>query len=74
MINPQNVVDILGNLNSERLTISSTSKKGPKDEAVASLLFNNVQALLNCTSYSFEDEDTLDLDLDIEFVDDKYIH
>ena len=72
MINPQNVVDILGNLISERLTISSTSKKGPKDEAIASLLFNNVQALLNCTSYSFEDKDSLDLDLDIESVDDKY--
>ena len=72
MINSQNVVDILGNLISERLTISLTSKKGQKDETVASLLFNNVQTLLNCTSYSFGDEATLDLDLDIESVDDKY--
>ena len=72
MTNPQNVVHILRNLTFERLTISSTCKKEPKDEAVASLLFNNVQALLNCPSYSFEDEDTLDLDFDIESVDDKY--
>ena len=35
-------------------------------------MFNNIQILLNCTSYSFEDEDTHDLGLDIESVDDKY--
>ncbi|CAF2646658.1 unnamed protein product [Rotaria sp. Silwood2] len=70
MINPQNVMDILGNLISARLTISSTSTNGPKNEEVAVILFKNVQSILNCTSYSFEDEDTLDLDFNIELADD----
>ena len=52
MINPQNVMDILGNLISERLAISSTSSNGPKDEEVAAILFKNIQSILNCSSYS----------------------
>ena len=70
MINPQNVMDILGNLISERLAISSTSSNGPKDEEVAAILFKNIQSILNCSSYSFEDEDSLDLDFNIELTDD----
>ena len=34
------------------------------------ILFENVQSILNCTSYSFEDEDTLDHDFNIELTDD----
>ena len=67
MINLQNV---LGNLISERLTTSLTSTNGPKDEEVAAILLENVQSILNCTSYSFEDEDTLNHDFNIELIDD----
>ena len=70
MINPQNVMDILGNLISERLAIPSTSSNGLKDEEVATILFKNIQSILNCSSYSFEDEDSLDLDFNIELTDD----
>ena len=66
MINLQN---ILGNLISERLTISLTSTNGPKDEEVAAILLENVQSILNCASYSFEDEDTLNHDFNIELID-----
>ena len=67
MINLQNV---LGNLISERLTISSTN--GPKDEEAAAILFENVQSILNFTSYSFEDEDTFDHDFNIELTDSDF--
>ena len=63
-------MDILGNLIAERLTISSRSTNGPKDEGVAAILYENVQSILNCTSYSFEDVDTLDHDFNIELTDD----
>ena len=55
-------MDILANLISERLPIPSTSSNGLKDEEVAVILFKNIQSILNCSSYSFEDEDSLDLD------------
>ena len=62
----------MGNLISERLTISLTSTNGPKDEEVVAILFENVQSILNCRSYSFEDKDTLDLDFNIELTDDDF--
>ena len=37
---------------------------------MAGKLFENVQSILNCTSYLFEDEDTLDQDSNIELIDD----
>ena len=37
---------------------------------MAAILFENVQPILNCTSYSFEDEDILDPDFNIEVTDD----
>ena len=70
MIDLQNVMDVLGNLISERLSISLTSINRPKDEEVAVILFENVQSMLNCISYPFEDKDTLDHDFNIELSDD----
>ena len=70
MINLQNVMDILENLISERLTISSTSTNGLKDEKVATIVFENIQFTLNGTSNSFENEDTLDYDFNIELTED----
>ena len=66
MIDLQNVINVLGNSIFERLTISLTPTNGPKDEEVIAILFENVQSILNCTSYSLEDEDTLDQDFNIE--------
>ena len=63
-------MDILGNLISQRLTIFSTYNNGPKDEEVAAILCKNVQSILNYTSYSFEDENSLDFDFNIELIDD----
>ena len=60
----------LGKFISERSTISLTSTNGPKDEEVVAILFENVQSILNCTSYSFKDEDTLDHDFNIELTED----
>ena len=62
--------NVLENFISERLTIFLTSTSGPKDEEVAAILFENVQSILNWTSYSFEDEDTLDHDFNIKLIDD----
>ena len=61
---------VSGNLISKRLTIFLTSTNGLKNEEVADRLFENIQFILNCTSYSFEDEDTLDHDFNIELTDD----
>ena len=38
---------------------------------MAAILFENVQSILNCTSYSFADEDTLDHDFNIELAGDN---
>ena len=65
-----NLQNVLGNFISERLTVSLTSTNGPKDKDVAAVLFEHVQPILNCTSYSFENEDTLDHDFNIELIDD----
>ena len=49
MINPHSVIDILANLISDRLILSTTSSRTRKDEEVASILFENVESILNCT-------------------------
>ena len=69
MISLKNVMDVLGNLISERLRISLTSTNGPKNAEVAAIFFENIQSIVNCTSYSFEDEGTLDYDFNIELTD-----
>ena len=66
MINPHNVIDILANLISDRLTLSTTSSRTRKDEEVASILFENIESKLNCTSYTFQNEDTFYFDFDIK--------
>jgi hypothetical protein len=71
MINPHNIMDILTNLISERLTLSSTPANTRRDEEVAAMLFENVESILNCTSYSFENEDTLDFDSNIKLINEE---
>ena len=66
MINPHNVIDIFSSLISNRLTLSTTSSRTRKNEEVTSVLFENVESILNFTSYTFQNEDTLDFDLDIK--------
>ena len=71
MINPRNVVDILANLIAERLTLSSLPANTNNDEDVATMLFENVESVLNSTSYSLENEDTLDFDSDIDSISEE---
>ena len=35
------------------------------------MLFENVESVLNCTSYSFESEDALHLDLDVDLINEE---
>ncbi len=56
MINPRNVMYILSDLISDRLHLSSISERTTRDEEVASMLFENVESILNSTSYSIENE------------------
>ncbi|CAF3580119.1 unnamed protein product [Rotaria sp. Silwood1] len=65
MINPHNVVNILTNLISERLTLISTSSSTRRDEEVAKALFKNVESVLNCSAYCLENNHTLDLDTEL---------
>jgi hypothetical protein len=71
MINPHNVIDILTKLVSERLTLSPAAIDTKKDQEVATILFDNVQSILNCTSYSLENEETLDFDLTTLSINDE---
>ncbi|CAF4726910.1 unnamed protein product [Rotaria sp. Silwood1] len=65
MINPHNVVNILTNLISERLTLISTPSSTRRDEEVAKALFENVESVLNCSAYCLENNHTLDLDTEL---------
>ncbi|CAF3482479.1 unnamed protein product [Rotaria sp. Silwood2] len=71
MINPHNVVDILSNFISDRLKLTSTPVNTRRDEEVAKMLFENIDSVMNCTSYSFENDHTLDFDFDIELIDEE---
>ena len=62
MINPYNVVNILANLVSNRLTLNSTISTTQRDREVANMLFENVESILNSVCYSFENDFTLDSD------------
>lgn len=64
MINPHNVIDILTNLISTRLTLNGIQENTGRDEDVAELLFDNVSSIFSSTSYSYENDDTLDFDGD----------
>jgi hypothetical protein len=68
MINPHNVVDILTKLVSDRLTITSSPSNTRRDDEVAKMLFENVESILSSTSYSFENDHTLDVDCDDELI------
>ena len=71
MINPHNVVDILTKLVSDRLTLTSSPSNTRRDEEVAKSLYKNVKSILNCTLYSFKNNDTLDLDFDNELINEE---
>jgi hypothetical protein len=66
MIDPVNVVEILSNLIADRLTLNSNTRNTTNDREVAESLFDSVQSIWNSTSYSFENEQTLDIDIDEE--------
>ena len=62
MINPYNVVNMLADLVSNRLTLNSTISTTQRDREVANMLFENVESILNSVCYSFENDFTLDSD------------
>ena len=62
MINPYNVINILADLVSNRLTLNSTISTTQRDREVANMLFENVESILNSVCYSFENDFTLDSD------------
>ena len=62
MIYPYNVVNILADLVSNRLTLNSTISTTQRDREIANMLFENVESILNSVCYSFENDFTLDSD------------
>jgi hypothetical protein len=71
MISPHNGMNILTKLVSERLTLSSTPINTRRDDEVATMLFENMESIVNCSSYSVENEETLDLDLNMLSINDE---
>lgn len=71
MISPHNVLNILTKLVSERLTLSSMPTNTRRDDEVATMLFENIESIVNCSSYSVENEETLDLDLNMLSINDE---
>ena len=69
MINPHNVVNILADLVSNRLTMNSTISTTQRDREVANMFFENVESILNSVCYSFENDFTLDSDTVAEVSD-----
>ena len=65
MINAHNVVRILSNLVSRRLPSSESTTFSAKDEEVAEHLFDNINTIMNSTTYHFENESTLDYDVNL---------
>ncbi|CAF2891492.1 unnamed protein product [Rotaria sp. Silwood2] len=66
MINAHNVVRILSNLVSKRLPSSELTTFSAKDEEVAERLFDNINTIMNSTTYHFENESTLDYDVNLD--------
>ena len=66
MINAHNVVRILSNLVSRRLSSSESTTFSAKDEEVAERLFDNINTIMNSTTYHFENESTLDYDVNLD--------
>ena len=61
MINPQNVVQLLGKYVLKLSpSIVRSSDPSVRDEDAAKQLYENLLSILNCTEYSFETQDTLD--------------
>ncbi|CAF1235677.1 unnamed protein product [Didymodactylos carnosus] len=66
MINAHNVVRILPNLVSRRLPSSESTTFSAKDEEVAERLFDNINTIMNSTTYHSENESTFDYDVNLD--------
>ncbi|CAF4697671.1 unnamed protein product, partial [Rotaria sp. Silwood2] len=66
MINAHNVVRILSNFVSRRLPSSESTTFSAKDEEVAERLFDNINTIMNSTTYHFENGSTLDYDVNLD--------
>ena len=66
MLNAHNVIRILSSLFSRRLPSSGLTTFSAKDEEVAERLFDNINTIMNSTTYHFENESTLDYDVNLD--------
>ena len=73
MINPYNVVNILVDLVSNRLTPNSTISTTQRDREVANMLFENVESILNSVFFSFKNDFTFDSDNVVEVSDEMIL-
>ena len=64
-------MDIMANMISQRLTLTSAPPNAERDDEVAKMLFDNVQSILDWTSYTCEIDQTLDVDDDPESIDEE---
>ena len=68
MINTNNVVHILSNLISKHSTSMNRSSPPitPREEELAHHLLNSIESISNCSSYTIENDTTLELDTTAE--------
>ena len=62
MINPHNMLKVLSNLTSNKISRNSLSPINNEEEHVASNLYKCLESILGSTSHTFETENTLDHD------------
>ena len=62
MINPHNILKLLSNFILEKFGYNAASTITSDEEQIARNLFNCLITILECTSYVFENESTLDID------------
>jgi hypothetical protein len=56
---------------SQRLTLTPAPPNTERINEVAKMLFANVESILDCTSYTCENDQTLDVDDDVESIDEE---
>ena len=74
MINTNNVVHILSNLISKHSISMNRSSPPitPREEELAHHLLNSIESISNCSSYTIENDTTLELDTNAEEFNNEY--
>ena len=66
MVNPHNVLKVLLNLTSDRLSCNSPSSINPNEEHIALKLYKCLESIMESISHIFERETTLDHDDELD--------